>query len=932
MAVHRSWEEIRLAAARFAADWGDAEGYERGQAQEFVRELFGCFGIPSARITAFEQRVARLTGGRGYIDAFIPGLVLVEMKSRGRDLDAAQAQAFEYLETLPERSLPQYVIVSDFGRVRVVNAASGALVDEFALAALPDHVTGLGFLAGYAQTDYTFEEQEAASVEAARLMASLYEALDASGYPEEAASRFMVRLLYCLYADDAGLFLPEGIFGRFVLDHTRDDGSDLGPQLSMLFQVLDTPEDRRQRNLPEPLRAFPYVNGGLFAGPLPMPALSREARDRLLVCSHFEWSQISPAIFGSLFQAVKSKEARRQLGEHYTTERNILKLIGPLFMDELRGRYAAAVDSVARLRRLQEDLGRLRFLDPACGCGNFLVIGYRELRDLELDILKRLQELDPRRAQMSLDAASLVGVRLEHFAGIEIEEWPATIAATALHLVEHQANRQMEKVLGLAPPSLPLIHAGNIKHGNALRTDWSDLFEPSPDVVVMGNPPFAGHATRSLEQADDLRAVWDRDDIGRLDYVTGWYAKAIDYFGTVAGRWSFVSTNSITQGEPVPALFGPVLHAGWRIRFAHRTFAWSSEAPGAAAVHCVIVGFDREPSPAPLLFDYPEIKGEPVPRKAASVNPYLVDAPNLLVDQRRKVLSPVLSEVTFGNMPRDGGNLIVEPDDYSTVAADPVAAKYLRPFVMGRELINGTERWCLWLVNLDPADLPRSPILRERTEAVRAFRAASRAASTRGMAATPHLFGQRSQPEVPYLGIPAVFSQHRSYATVSRLEPYVIAGNKIFTAPDPDGLAFAVLSSSMFITWQKTVGGRLKNDCNFSNTIVWNNFPLPPVPDDLRARIIEAGRGVLAARALHPERSLAEHYNPLGMDSALVKAHDELDAVVDRAFGARRRCADNLERQSILFRRYAELTAGLVPDVAARKARRRPVAAAPSGA
>lgn len=923
MAVNRSWEEIRSASARFVANWRDAEGYERGQAQEFVRELFECFGIPPARITAFEHRVAKLEGGRGFIDAFIPGLVIVEMKSRGKDLDAAEAQAFQYIETLPESSLPQYLVVSDFGCIRVVNAATGERVEEFALEDLPAHVTALGFLAGYAQTDYTFEEQEAASVAAARLMASLYEALDTSGYSEEYASRFMVRLLYCVYADDAGLFLPQGVFERFVLDQTRDDGSDLGPSLSMLFQVLDTPSGNRQKNLPESLRVFPYVNGGLFSGALPMPAMSKEARDRLLEACRFEWSKISPAIFGSLFQAVKSKEARRQLGEHYTTERNILRVINPLFMDELRDRFTASYDSLGKLRNMLKDLASLRFLDPACGCGNFLVIAYREMRELELEILKRLQELDPKRAQMSLDADSMVGVRLEHFAGIELEEWPSTIAATALHLVDHQANLKMEKVLGLAPPSLPLTHAGNIVHANALRADWSHVFEPSADVVVMGNPPFAGHATRSSEQAADLRTVWDRNDIGRLDYVTGWYAKALSYFGRSSGRWAFVSTSSITQGEPVPALFGPVLHAGWRIRFAHRTFAWTSEAPDAAAVHCVIVGFDREKKPATVLFDYPDIKADPTPRPAANINPYLVDAPNLLVDQRRTPLSPLLDGVSFGNMARDGGNLLIGPEEYAEVMADPVAAKYVRRFVGARELIHGTDRWCLWLVDLDPADVSRSPVLRERLEAVRAFRAESKAVSTRGMAATPHLFGQRSQPDVPYLCIPRHVSEDRRYFTAARLPADFIAGDANFKAPDADGFLFAIISSSMFAAWQKGIGGRLESRLRFSNTLTWNNLPLPEVGEELRDRIIAAGHGVLAAREHHPERSLAQHYHPLVMDPKLLKAHDALDAVVDRAFGAKRTCRDNLERQSILFERYAELTAVLVDSVATPKKRKR---------
>ncbi|MEV0869464.1 DNA methyltransferase [Brachybacterium paraconglomeratum] len=546
----------------------------------------------------------------------------------------------------------------------------------------------------------------------------------------------------------------------------------------------------------------------------------------------------------------------------------------------------------------------------ACGCGNFLIIAYRELRALELRIHERLQVLDPSRAQLSLDAESRVHVKLAQFHGIELEEWPAMIARTAMFLVEHQANQAVNLTLGYAVPMLPLQDSAEITVGNALRTDWTDVLPTSPTTVVMGNPPFLGHATRTPEQAQELRDVWQRRDIGRLDYVTGWYRKALDFFGDVPGRFAFVSTNSITQGEPVPALFGPIFDAGWRIRFAHRTFAWSSEAPGAAAVHCAIVGFDREQKPEPRLFSYATAKGEPVEASAKTINGYLVDGPNSLVEQRRSPLSPGLPDAAFGNMPRDGGHLVVEDDEHDKVLADPVAAKYVRKYVGARELVRQQERWCLWLVDLDPADVRRSPVLRDRLEAVRAFRSASSAASTRGMAATPHLFGQRSQPDVRFICIPSVVSEHRPFMTCAYFEPEVIASNATFKADDPDGFLFGIISSSMFMTWQRAVGGRLKSDIRFSNTLTWNTLPLPRVEQSVRGRIIAAGADILTARALHPERSLAEHYDPLAMSSDLLKAHRLLDSVVDKAFGARRLCSSEQERQRILFERYAELTAG----------------------
>lgn len=903
--------DIRDRAGAFVADWRHAEGYERGEAQEFVRGLLAVFGISGRTAAVYEKRAQRAsTGHRGYIDALISGTALVEMKSQGEDLVAAEGQALDYIESLTEHERPDFVITSDFKRFRLLDLTAEPgknEVVEFSLNDLPMHVEDLMFLAGYRRTSFGSTEQEQASIHAAQLMAKLYEHLESTGYDDHQASVFLIRTLFCLYADDAGLW-ERDLFSRYIEERTSEDGSDLGAQLSTLYQALNKPEDKRYGRDDDLIQAFPYVNGSVFGEAVEIPYFDRASRALLLQAAYFNWSSISPAIFGSLFQSVKDKKARRALGEHYTTETNILKLIRPLFLDELEERFTKARSKKADLERLLTHLGSLQFLDPACGCGNFLIIAYRELRALELRIHERLQELDPARAQLSLDAESRVHVKLSQFHGIEIEEWPATIARTAMFLVEHQANQAVNLTLGYAVPMLPLQDSARITVGNALRTDWSGVLPPSADVVVMGNPPFLGHATRTPEQAQELRDVWQRKDIGRLDYVTGWYRKALDFFGDAAGRFAFVSTNSITQGEPVPALFGPIFDAGWRIRFAHRTFAWSSEAPGAASVYCTIVGFDRSTS-APRLFTYETVKSDPVETPASTINAYLFDAPNVLVEQRRTPLSPQLPPASMGSMPRDGGHLIIESDEYEEVAADAVAMKYVRRFMMGRELIHDLPRWCLWLTDLDPADVKRSPILTQRLAGVRAFRASSSASSTRAMAATSHLFGQRSQPEVPYLGIPKIFSESRPWVTASRLTPDVIAGDKVYKCDDPDGLAFSVISSSMFITWQKTIGGRIKNDPAFSNTLTWNSFPLPDLKEKDRQAVIEAGMGVVAAREQHSDRTLAEHYTVGAMSPSLLKAHAALDRAVDRAMAPRRKFLSNEQRAQFLFERYAEMTA-----------------------
>jgi hypothetical protein len=920
--------EIRSRAAKFIRDWKDEPGDERQQAQSFVRDLLGVYGITETRAAFYEKRVKRSsTGSRGYIDALIPGLALIEMKSSGKDLEAAEQQALDYIDDLPDPEMPRWVITSDFHRFRLLDlrADQNTTAVEFPLGELRDNASKLAFLAGYGERTFGSKAQEDASIKAAKLMASLYEALEGSGYDDHEASVFLVRTLFALYADDAGVW-DRDLFLEFLETRTAEDGSDLGPQLSLLYQVMGREPARRQSNLDELIARFPYVNGGVFEEPLSIPSFDSGMRQRLIDAAMFNWSAISPAIFGSLFQAVKDKTARRELGEHYTTETNIMKVIGPMFLDELRQRFTDGYHDTAKLKKLRADMSRMRFLDPACGCGNFLVVGYRQMRALDLEVLLRIQELSGETARTMFFTEEHLAVRLSSFHGIELEEWPAQIAATALHLVEHQANQAMELALGAAPDPLPLDKIRSIVVGNALRTDWANVVDPTEHLYVMGNPPFLGHATRSLEQAQELRDVWRRDDIGRLDYVTGWYAKALELLGRqgYGGEFAFVSTNSIAQGEPVPALFRPVFNAGWRIKFAHRTFAWTSEAPGAAAVHCSVIGFDKGAKAPARVFDYSgDLRGEPHELPVIDqLNGYLVDGPNVLIEQRRTPLAPDLPPMVFGNMARDDGNLLVEPDDYDAVAADPVAAKYLRPFVGARQLIHNEPRWCLWLVDLDPSDIARSPILRARLDAVRAFRAASKAASTRQMAETPHLFGQRSQPDTPYVCVPRHASETRKFFPTALFGPDVICGDANFKADDPDGLAFAAISSSAFITWQRTIGGRLESRLRFSNTLTWNTFPLPALTDEQRAAIIDGGRAVLEARELRPDRSLADHYNPLAMAPELLRAHRQLDAAVDKALGIRTG-ADDEARLRALFTSYEKLITANELAMPAKKTRRR---------
>lgn len=504
---------------------------------------------------------------------------------------------------------------------------------------------------------------------------------------------------------------------------------------------------------------------------------------------------------------------------------------------------------------------------------------------------------------------------INQFWGFEINWWPAKIAETAMFLVDHQANLKLAAALGDAPERLPIRITAHIVHANALRLDWAKTLPEPKDgqTFIFGNPPFIGQFTKTKEQTADMKHVWGKDYDGYLDFVTGWHAQSMHLFKNRTGEFAFVTTNSITQGQPVPALFGPLYREGWRIKFAHRTFAWDSEAPGQAAVHCVIVGFTRDNAVKQRLWDYekPNTEAAELPVRIG-VNAYLADGPNVLVTKRAKPLSPALPPARFGSKPADNGNLIVEVGDYDAVMADPIAAKYLRPFRMGKELVRGLDRWCLWLEDVEPSEIAKSPVLRERVEANHEWRTAQKpTGDAYKLKDIPHLMRpNKERPLVDYVGIPRVVSESRKFYTVAHLDAEVIAGDKVYTATDPDGLLFALISSSMFITWQKTVGGRLKSDLSFSNTITWNNFPVPELDEKQQQAIIAAGKKVLEARALHPERSLAEHYNPLAMSPELLKAHTALDKAVDQAFGAPRRLNTESQRLEILFKNYQQLTKG----------------------
>ena len=1103
-----SWNEIRSRAHEFSRRWA-GETSERAEAQSFWQEFFAVFGIDRKRVASFEKQVQITRAGEriklGRIDAFWKGVLLIEHKSAGQDLDRAYAQAIDYFDGLKERDLPRYILVSDFARFRLYDLEApsppplsppagrgrseaegeGPPFVEFPLADLHKRIKHFAFIAGYRTQEIA--PQNPVNIQAAERMGRLHDLLKESGYAGHALEVLLVRLLFCLFAEDTGIFQPAGAFRLWLDERTAPDGSDLGAQLARLFQVLDTEETRRSTMLDEQLAAFPYVNGKLFAETLPIADFNAAMRDSLLECCALDWSSISPAIFGALFQSIMDGQARRNLGAHYTSEENILKLIKPLFLDELWAEFGRLKGNRNKLFEFHKRLRTLTFFDPACGCGNFLVIAYRELRRLELDVLRASHAS----GQQFLDIHQLIRIDVDQFYGIEIEEFPAQIAQVALWLIDHQMNVRISEEFGLYFARIPLKTTPHIHCDNALRLDWNNVLPAEKASYVFGNPPFVGKQYQTAEQKADMALVTAGiDGAGVLDLVTAWYLKAarylteplspqagrgagvrgdaqphlrdpaleaklktyardlrasatdaeqrlwhvlrnrdflgfkfrrqhplagyiLDFYCADAGlaveldggqhaeqatyderrnavlqqhgirtlrfwnndvlanteavltaiadalpltpalspqagrgsgaRCAFVSTNSITQGEQVGVLWGWLLAQGMHIHFAHRTFQWSNEARGVAAVHCVIVGFGRQDFEKKVIFEYDDIRGEPHAVVVGNINPYLVEAADVVLHKRGTPICAV-PEIAFGSMPNDGGHLLLNDQERNELLAqEPEAAHWIKPFRGSEEFINGASRWCLWLVGCPPQTLRGMRLVAERVARVKESRAASTRAATNKLAATPSLFGEIRQPATRYIAIPKTSSENRRLVPIGLLEPGVIASTELFTIACSDLAIFGVLVSTMHNAWVRYTCGRLKSDFRYSASLVYNNFPWPELPltpgpsprlrgegsgraTSPRDRVEAAAQAVLDARAEFPESSLADLYDPVLMPPALVKAHQKLDAAVDAAYG-RKSFANDAERVAFLFglyQKYAGALAAAAPTRAPRQPRKKP--------
>lgn len=956
--------QLQSAAQNFA-DHYKSQTDERREKDTFWNEFFAIFGIDRKNVVHFEYAVKDPSNNTQFVDVFWEGIFLAEHKSANKNLAKAKEQAERYLQEIERTkpsALPEYYAVSDFAHFHLYRREPQESAEnqwQFPLEALPEYITRGVFDFMFGIEAKVRQIQEEANIQAATAIGRLHDALQEEGIYEEHELRlFITRLLFLFFADDSAVFQRNYLFQDFL--ESCKEADTLGDKLNQLFEFLNTPDQKRSKTQSEKFKGFEYVNGGLFKERLRTFDFTAKQHRALIDCGNFDWRNISPEIFGTLFQSVMDAQERREAGAHYTEAANIDKVINGLFLENLRAEFEAVKalkrDKAKKLAAFYQKIQNLQFLDPACGCGNFLIVAYDRIRALEDDIIA---EALKDKAGGLFDSPS-VQCRLKQFHGIEIDEFAVLIARTAMWLKNHQCNiRTQIRFDGeVACHTLPLEDAAEIIHANSLRTPWQAA------DYIFGNPPFIGSTYQTKEQKNDLESICGHiKGYGLLDYVCNWYVKAAGIMAqNPQVQTAFVSTNSICQGQQVEILWGSLLNQGIEINFAHRTFQWTSQAAGKAAVHCIIVSFSRKPqtssengganasaNPAlpKYLYDYPDIKGEPVKNAVANINPYLIDAPDLIITKRKTQISRE-NEMCKGNQPTDGGNLILSTDEKEAlIAAEPLAEQYICPFIGAEEFINGKTRWCLWFHGVSDVkrnhDLKQMPKVQARIQAVKAMREASRKAATQKKAATPWLFDEIRQPsDGNYLAIPEVSSETRRFIPIGFLSSENIASNKLYMlASDTPLYHFGILNSTMHNAFMRTVTGRLKSDFQYSGGIVYNNFPFPescrksnddetacqetsgkkgktPRPSEnnpLRSAIEAAAQAILDIREKYradaldddlPLPTLAELYAPDAGYSDLIKAHAALDKAVDKAYGYKKgkNTDDEAERVAFLFDLY----------------------------
>ncbi|WP_017293315.1 DNA methyltransferase [Geminocystis herdmanii] len=925
-----SWNEIKNRALNFSREWAN-ETSENAEAKSFWDNFFDVFGVPRRRVATFEKSVKKLDNKQGFIDLLWKGVILVEHKSKGKNLEKAYQQAIDYFPGLKDHELPKYILISDFAKFKLYDLEND-VNHEFLLTEFVDHVHLFDFIAGYKKREY--KDSDPVNIHAAELMGELHDRLLNIGYTGHNLEVYLVRLLFCLFADDTGIF-NKNIFQEYIDLHTKEDGSDLAGHLTLIFDTLNREEDKRLKILDENLAQFPYINGKLFEEGLPPAYFDREMREMLLKACALDWGKISPAIFGSMFQAVMNPSQRRNLGAHYTSEKNIQKVIKPLFLDDLYNEFEKIKTNHNKLKEFHEKIANLRFLDPACGCGNFLIVSYRELRDLEILILKELNK----QGQLELDIRNIIKVDVDQFFGIEYDEFAVRIAEVAMWLIDHQMNIKVSNEFGQYFVRLPLKKSAKIVHGNALQIDWKNIIDPpQPPLLrgennskvplikgdlggsnfsfnfIFGNPPFVGKKEQYSHQKADMNLVFNGvKNAGVLDYVCAWYLKASQFTQNTNIRCAFVSTNSISQGEQVSILWQELYTKyNIKIHFAHRSFKWTNEAKGKAAVHCVIIGFANFDILEKKLFDYLDIRGEATEKIVKNINPYLVEGNDLIISKRNQPLSN-FPAINYGSMPIDNGILILSDEEKKEfIKKEPLAKQYIKLYSGGKEFINNIKRWCLWLVDVNPNELKKMPLVLETIKQVKNYRESSGRKTTVKLAQTPSIFGEIRQPNIDYILIPKVSSENRKYIPIGINKKEIIASGSCLIIPSHDLFLFGILTSEMHMTWVKYVCGRMKSDYQYSSSIVYNNYPFPDnVTEKQREKVANLAQKILDIRTQYPDSSLADLYDRLTMPRDLLKAHQALDKAVDLCY-TKQTFSSELNRIEFLFNLYENITAPLL--------------------
>ena len=904
----QNWAEIRARAAAFAGEWKDAS-YEKGEAQSFYSDLFRVFGRDRRLVAAFERQVKKIGGSKsGYIDLLWPGTLIAEHKSAGHDLDRAIRQAEDYLASLPEAEHPRHLLACDFKRFLLVDL-DRRTESRFRLPELPDHVDLFGFMAGRGDPSPPSHERPV-DVRASEMMGEIFTMLSKQKYGSPHVERLLVRLAFCMFAEDTGIF-DAGIFEKYVRTRTLPDGSDLGPSLANLFEVLNTAEEDRQGNLDDDLKAFPHVDGSLFAERIAIPACNAALRRLVLRSCEFDWSRVSPVIFGNLFQGVMDPAEKRREGAHYTTEENIMRVIGPLFLDSLRGELDGLLAGRrgARRRReierFQERLSCIRVLDPACGSGNFLIIAYREIRRLELRAIAALHDAKNKR----LDISALSRVDVDQFFGIEKNEFSARIAEAGMWMMDHLMNRELGDRFGYAYARIPLRRSPEIAIADALETEWDAVLPPQECSYVLGNPPFGGSKVMTEEQRRQIRGIAGAGGRGGvLDYVSGWFIKAARYAGGGAARVGLVATSSIVQGEQVAELWPAVLGGGMEIVFAHQPFKWGSDAKGRASVSVVIVGMAGDAGGEHRRLFYHGDGASALEENPAHISPYLIGAarPLPLVKSAPAALNG-LPPMEMGSKAIDGGHFMLSDEQReSFLAKEPQAGECIRPFIGAREFLNGQSRWIFALHDVEPDRLRAMPETMKVVRAVKRFRLASRSRPTRDLALTPTRYHLNVLPDARFLIVPRVNAEHREYLPAGYLDPPAIPSDAVLVVRNASLGLFGLVSSSMHMTWLRRVGGRLGRELRYSKEIVYNTFPVPGGGlDSLKG----AARGILDARSEHPKSTLADLYDPDAMPADLRRAHRRLDRMVDRLY-RREPFMTDMDRLEFLLACYAGMGVG----------------------